>query len=102
MESLEREIEGKLVAAVRRHGGLCLKWVCPGWSGVPDRIILLPGGRVIFCETKRPAGGRFSARQLWWLRKLTALGFLATSACNVDEIQILEKAMEGGLAWTTD
>ena len=54
MTKLEKEIEKKLIAMVKRHGGLCLKWVCPGWSGVPDRIILLPGARVYFIETKRP------------------------------------------------
>jgi hypothetical protein len=73
--TLEKEIEENLVKMVKRHGGLCLKWVCPGWSGVPDRIILLPGGRVIFAETKRPKGGRLSELQKWWHRKLNSLGF---------------------------
>ena len=44
MTILEREIEAKLIGAVNRHGGMCLKWVCPGWAGVPDRIVLMPGG----------------------------------------------------------
>lgn len=72
---LEKEIEGKLRSMVRDHGGMCLKWVCPGWAGVPDRIVLLPGGRVIFAELKRPKGGRLSERQRWWGRKLRSLGF---------------------------
>ena len=75
MTELEKEIEAKLVENVKRYGGLCLKWVCPGWSGVPDRIVLLPGGRVRFVELKRPTGGVVSPRQKWWRRKLTALGF---------------------------
>ena len=54
MTPLEKEIEAKLVDVVKRHGGMCLKWVCPGWAGVPDRIVLLPGGKVIFVELKRP------------------------------------------------
>ena len=41
MTPLERDIERKLVGVVKHHGGLCLKWVCPGWAGVPDRIVLL-------------------------------------------------------------
>ena len=72
---LEKEIEAKLVKLVKSHNGLCLKWTCPGWAGVPDRIILLPRGRIYFVELKRPRGGVLSSRQQWWKRKLTALGF---------------------------
>jgi hypothetical protein len=72
---LEKEIEQKLVKMVKRHGGLCLKWVCPGWLGVPDRIVLLPRGRVTFVELKRPKGGRLSKMQMWWRAKLKSLGF---------------------------
>lgn len=75
MTPLEKEIEAKLVKVVKDAGGLCLKWVCPGWAGVPDRIVLLPMGRVVFVETKRPKGGRISSRQLWWSTKLCRLGF---------------------------
>lgn len=90
MTELEREIEKKLVKMVERHGGLCLKWVCPGWSGVPDRIILLPGGRVIFAETKRPKGGKVEKLQLWWHRKLLDLGFLAVVVWNAEHVNNLE------------
>ncbi len=76
MIPLEKEIEAKLVDVVNRYGGLCLKWVCPGWAGVPDRIVLLPGGKVIFVELKRPKGGVISSRQRWWAYKLTLLGFM--------------------------
>ena len=72
---LEKDIEKKLVNMVKHRGGLCLKWVCPGWAGVPDRIVLLPGGKVIFVELKRPKGGVVSTRQKWWAHKLTLLGF---------------------------
>lgn len=75
MTLLEKEIEAKLRKMVEAAGGLCLKWVCPGWSGVPDRIILLPGGWVVFVETKRPKGGRLSKLQKWWADKLLRLGF---------------------------
>lgn len=72
---LEKEIEKKLVNLVRKQGGLCLKWVCPGWSGVPDRIVLLPGARVVFVEVKRPKGGRLSELQKFWRKRLNSLGF---------------------------
>ena len=87
---LEKEIEQKLVSMVKRHGGLCLKWVCPGWSGVPDRIILLPRGRIMFAETKRPKGGVVSDLQKWWRRKLHSLGFDCWLVFNLDDIVALD------------
>ena len=50
----ERQIEQRLVAAVRKCHGLCPKWVSPGLDGVPDRIVLLPKGRMAFVEVKAP------------------------------------------------
>lgn len=75
MTELERDLERALVRAVKQHGGHCLKWVSPGASGVPDRIVLLPGGRVVFVELKRPRGGRMSALQKWWAKTLIDLDF---------------------------
>lgn len=51
---LEKEIERYLRDKIKAAGGLCLKWICPGFTGVPDRIILLPGGLVRFAELKAP------------------------------------------------
>jgi hypothetical protein len=84
---LEKDIEKALREMVEQHGGLCLKWVCPGWSGVPDRIILLPGARIIFAETKRPKGGEWSKLQQWWAKKLTALGFKHWLIWNEDDLE---------------
>lgn len=75
MTQLEKDIERKLRQAIERRGGLCLKWVCPGWAGVPDRIVLLPGGVIHFVETKRPKGGELSALQIKWREWLSRLGF---------------------------
>lgn len=50
----EIEIEKALVKEVKRQGGLCWKFVSPGNNGVPDRIVLLPNGRIAFVETKAP------------------------------------------------
>lgn len=90
MTTLEKEIEAKLRDMVESHGGLCLKWVCPGWAGVPDRIILLPGGWVIFAETKRPKGGRLSARQKWWGRTLIRLGFRYYTVWTMSDVAALD------------
>ena len=50
----EREVERTLVREVKWRGGICPKWVSPGFAGVPDRIILLPGSRMAFAEIKAP------------------------------------------------
>ena len=86
MTMLEKELEAKLVQSVRARGGLCLKWVCPGTAGVPDRIILLPGGRIAFAELKRPEGARVAPLQKYWRRVLTDLGFRHYMIRNEEDI----------------
>ena len=48
----EKTIEKKLAQAVKAMGGLCPKFVSPGFDGMPDRLVLLPGGRFAFVEVK--------------------------------------------------
>lgn len=50
----EKTVEWKLVRAVKAAGGICPKWVSPGFDGMPDRIVLLPHGRMAFVEVKAP------------------------------------------------
>ena len=90
MTPLERDIEKALVAMVKRRGGMCLKWTCPGWSGVPDRIILLPRGKIIFAELKRPKGGKVAPMQQWWADQLTKLGFDHYYLYNHENVKGLE------------
>ena len=90
----ERDIERRLRETVEKSGGLCLKWVCPGWSGVPDRIILLPGGRVIFAETKGPQGGKVSKLQEWWLGRLRRMGFMACVVWDRHDVARLEALIQ--------
>ena len=67
-------IERKLIAAVKNAGGICPKWVSPGFDGMPDRIVLLPKGRIGFVEVKAP-GEKPRALQLSRHRMLQRLGF---------------------------
>lgn len=69
----ESAIEALLVRAVHQAGGRCYKWVSPGNSGVPDRIVILPDSRVIFVELKTETG-RTSALQDWQIGTLRGLG----------------------------
>jgi hypothetical protein len=51
---LEKTIEQALVRRVKELGGTCEKFTSPGRRAVPDRIVILPGGRIIFVECKTP------------------------------------------------
>jgi hypothetical protein len=51
---LEKNVEQSLMRQVKEIGGLCWKWVSPGRSGVPDRIVILPTGETIYVELKAP------------------------------------------------
>ena len=70
----ESIIERRLVIEAKKRGGLAAKFVSPGLDGVPDRITLLPGGRMAFVELKAPGK---TLRPLQALRKeqLEGLGF---------------------------
>lgn len=70
----EKFIEEKLKKAVKEKEGLCLKFVSPGFDGVPDRIILMPGGIIAFAELKVP-GKKLRPLQERRKRQLESLGF---------------------------
>ena len=78
---LERDIEKKLVRPIRDLGGRCLKFETPGFTGVPDRIILLPGAHIVFVETKQP-GKKERARQVYVHGLLRAMGFTVYSTID--------------------
>ncbi len=50
----ERDVERYFKAQLEKRGALVFKFVSPGQIGVPDRVVLLPGGRVVFAEMKAP------------------------------------------------
>ena len=81
----EKTIEQKLVKAVKAVGGIALKLTCPGWGGVPDRLILLPGKRLAFVEVKAP-GELMRPLQVKRKRQLEGLGFSVYCIDNADQI----------------
>ena len=81
----EKIIEEKLVKAIRLMGGLAPKFVSPGFDGVPDRLILLPNGRMAFAELKAP-GKQLRPLQKRRKRQLEALGFRVFVIDNTDQI----------------
>ena len=81
----EKYIEQKLVAAVKSMGGMAPKFVSPGIDGMPDRIVLLPMGRIAFVECKA-TGKRMRPLQNKRKKQLEALGFLVYCLDDVAQI----------------
>ena len=81
----EQQIEQKLVQAVRKKGGLCLKFVSPNFDGMPDRLILLPRGRIAFAELKAP-GKKPRPLQIARHKTLMKLGFRVYIIDSVEQI----------------
>jgi hypothetical protein len=70
----EASVEAYLRARVRDAGGLCIKLWPAGYVGIPDRLVVLPGGRVAFVEVKKPRGGVIGKAQFMWRDRLRELG----------------------------
>lgn len=85
---VEKDIEQYLKRRVEYFGGKCLKFVTSYETGIPDRIIILPGNTVAFVELKRPKGGKLSKIQQYQIGKLRALGckvYVTKNKTEVDE-----------------
>ena len=81
---LEKELETKFVLKVKSLGGMAEKYVSVNRRSVPDRLVTLPGGRIIFAEIKRP-GGKVTDAQARDHARRRALG------CKVMIIDCLER-----------
>ena len=81
----EKSTEQKLVKAVKTRGGLAPKFVSPGFDGVPDRIVLLPRGRIAFVELKAK-GRKMRPLQVRRKRQLESLGFLVYCIDSPEQI----------------
>lgn len=70
----ETAVEKHLTTEAKKRGGMSVKFVSPGLDGVPDRLVLLPGGKLAFVELKAP-GKKMRPLQISRAKQLTALGF---------------------------
>ena len=80
----EKDIEQKLKKRVEALGCLCLKFESPGFTGVPDRIVLMPGGEAFFVELKAP-GKKERPRQEYVQNQFRRLGFIVMSSIDSED-----------------
>ena len=81
----EKNTEQTLIKAVKAQGGIAPKFVSPGLDGVPDRIVLLPRGKIAFIELKSE-GKKMRPLQVRRKRQLESLGFLVYCIDSPDQI----------------
>ena len=85
---MEKSIEQKLVAKVKKLGGICPKFISPGYDGMPDRLVLLPKGKIGFVEVKKK-GMKPPQLQLARHKLLKGIGFkvfVLDDEKDIDEI----------------
>lgn len=85
----EASVETYLRDQVKAEGGLCIKLSPAGNVGIPDRLVVLPGGWIAFAEVKKPKGGVIGRLQQWWAGELKRLGsrhFFVFDRADVDSL----------------
>lgn len=91
----EKIIEQKLVTAVKKQGGICPKFVSPGFDGMPDRLVLFPFGRFALVEVKAQ-GEKPRPLQLARHGMLRKLGYRVYVLDDVNQIERMICEIGGG------
>lgn len=89
----ESSIEGYLRQRVKDRGGLCVKLNPAGLVGIPDRLVVLPGGRVAFVEVKKPKGGLVGKAQFVWRDRLVELGVMHRFVFTKEDVEEMLEVM---------
>ena len=90
----EKEVEAALVRIVKKHGGLALKFVSPGLAGVPDRLLLFPGGKAAFVEVKAP-GKKPRPLQRRRMAQFHGMGFPVFVISHPDQLSEMLESLNG-------
>lgn len=94
-EARERDVEERLRQGVHRLGGKAYKFTSPGNTGVPDREVILPGGRIFFVELKTERG-RTSPVQQAQIRALRKLGCEVRVLYGMQDVENFLQEIGGG------
>jgi len=94
---LEKNVERRLKKGVEDLGGRCIKLVSQGNNGIPDRLVLLPGGRCVFVELKRPKSGRLSPVQREQQKRIASMGFDVRVISHTEGVDAFIREVEHGL-----
>lgn len=87
----ESKVERELRDRIEANGGECIKVTVIGRRGFFDRLVTLPGGRVILVEVKRPKGGRVAPHQMLWHERFAELGVAVAIVKRSADIDALLK-----------
>ena len=82
----EKQIEQRLINGVKELGGATFKFISPGAAGVPDRVVILPGGTVHFVELKTEGGvtSKLQLRRIKQLRRLDVTAVVIKGRIEVE------------------
>ena len=93
----EKTIERKLTLMVKKRGGICPKFVSPGYDGMPDRLALLPDGKLAFVELKAP-GEKPRKLQQVRIKQLRKMGFMCFVVDGLEMISNVLDSIKGGVS----
>ncbi len=93
MKDSEKKIEARLRVWCKMNSGWCIKLLSNHITGLPDRLCLLPGGKIFFAELKS-TGEKPSKIQLLVHRKLSNLGFNVFVIDNIENLKKVLKSYE--------
>lgn len=96
----EREVEGYLIKRLKRQGLACIKFIPDQVNGMPDRLVLLPGSRVLWVELKTK-GGALSEIQKLRHRELSDRGHDVVVVWNKEQVDELVQSLASTSAGTT-
>ena len=89
----EKDVERRLVELVKINNGMCIKLLCDQLMGLPDRMCLFPGHKIIFVELKT-TGRKPKRIQVYVHNKLRALGFRVEVIDTIKGVEDLIKEIE--------
>jgi hypothetical protein len=85
---MEKYTEQHCRAVAQHHGGALIKLSPVSMAGIPDRLLLWPGGIIVFIEFKAP-GKYLKPLQRHWFAKLQGMGFRVAVCRTMNDFRTL-------------